>query len=173
MGRVSSMWEDSPEDGIYMVIRLASAAVTARLLSLHGVAVATAKNHHFVVDSPLYLGGPNEEINPVDLLLSALAAHSMFVCERAAQENGLTFDSLLMKVTGEFDPVGGSDGTGIPHFHSIRMQLHLSEGSARDAETMGEAIKTRCLVYATLARAVPIKLEIVNETNPAKSNSLS
>jgi uncharacterized OsmC-like protein len=156
-----------------MVIRLASAVVTARLLSLHGVAVATAKNHHFIVDSPLHLGGPNEEINPVDLLLSALATHSAFVCERAAQENGITFNGLMVKVTGEFDPVGTPDGTGVPYFHSIKMQLHLSEGSASDAEHLGEIIKTRCLIYATLARAVPIKLEIVSETNPAKSNSLS
>jgi uncharacterized OsmC-like protein len=156
-----------------MVIRLASAVVTARLLSLPGVAVATAKNHHFIVDSPLHLGGPNEEINPVDLLLSALATHSAFVCERAAQENGLTLKGLSVRVTGEFDPVGAPDRGTVPYFNSIKMQLQLSEGSASDAEHLAEAIKTRCLIYATLARAVPIRLEIANETNAAASHSLS
>jgi uncharacterized OsmC-like protein len=156
-----------------MVIRLASAVVTARLLSLPGVAVATAKNHHFVVDSPLHLGGPNEEVNPVDLLLSALATHSAFVCERAAQENGMTIKGLTVRVSGEFDPVGAPSRGAVPFFHSIKMQLQLSEASTADAERLAEAIKTRCLVYATLARAVPIQLEIADRPNSAASHSLS
>jgi uncharacterized OsmC-like protein len=85
----------------------------------------------------------------------------------------LTLKGLSVRVTGEFDPVGAPDRGTVPYFNSIKMQLQLSEGSASDAEHLAEAIKTRCLIYATLARAVPIRLEIANETNAAASHSLS
>ena len=52
---------------------LVTASVTSHLTNEPGRAIVTARGHHFVVDSPAPLGGPNEEINPVDVLLSALA----------------------------------------------------------------------------------------------------
>lgn len=51
---------------------LITAAATARLLGDPGRALVTMRGHHLVVDAPLPLGGPNEEINPLDLLLAAI-----------------------------------------------------------------------------------------------------
>ena len=54
-----------------MTTKLATASVTSRLANLPGRAIVTARGHHFIVDSPPPLVGPNEEINPIDVLLSA------------------------------------------------------------------------------------------------------
>src|SRR6266699_1807437 len=78
--------------GKLMLPQLATASVTSRLSNLPGRAIVTARGHHFVVDSPPPLGGPNEEINPIDLLLSALATCGTFVCEKAAQEMSVLLD---------------------------------------------------------------------------------
>src|SRR4051812_25882539 len=98
-----------------MAVRLATASVISSLSGQRGRAIVTAKGHHFIVDSPLTLGGPNEEVNPVDLLLSALATHGVFVCERAAQELNLPLKSVSIAVSGSFDPRGVSGEHSDPH----------------------------------------------------------
>ena len=65
---------------------LTTAAVTTQLSNQPGRALVTARGNHFVVDSIAPLGGPNEERNPMDLLLGALATCGNFVYEKAAQE---------------------------------------------------------------------------------------
>jgi uncharacterized OsmC-like protein len=152
-----------------MVNRLASASVTAQLSGIHGRAIVSAKRHHVVVDSPIALGGPNEELNPVDMLLGALAAHSAFICERAARETGITLTRLVVRVTGEFDPRGASDPDITPYLHSLTMQLYITGPDQAAARRLGEAVQTRCLLYTTLARAVPIALEtIIERSLPAQ-----
>lgn len=59
---------------------LATVGVKAALSGMAGRSVATSRNHHFIVDSPPPLDGPNEEINPLEVLLSALATCAVFVC---------------------------------------------------------------------------------------------
>src|SRR5207248_2034885 len=81
-------------------------SVTSHLSGLRGRAIVSVRGHHFVVDSPLSLGGPSEEANPIDLLLSALASHATFVCERAAQELDIPLHSVAITAMGDFDPRG-------------------------------------------------------------------
>ncbi|NLX08247.1 MAG: OsmC family protein [Chloroflexi bacterium] len=147
-----------------MFARLSSATVTARLSGWRGRAIATAKNHHFIVDSPLALGGPNEEINPIDLLLSALATHATFVCERYAQEQGIRLEMLVVAATGEFDPRGIVRGELVePNLQQIQLRLTLAGVGFEEANALADAVRTRCPVYATLARAVPIEIRTVIE----------
>ena len=147
-----------------MVLRLATATVTARLSGQRGRAIVNAKGHHFVVDSPLTLGGPNEEINPIDLLLSALATHGTFTVERIARELGLPLTNASMLVSGSFDPRGVAGESIDPYLQTIRVRLNL-EGVTRDQALMlADAYKLRCPVYATLSKATRIDLEIVSDS---------
>ena len=68
---------------------LATSSATSRLTGAPGRSIMSARGHHFIVDSPASLGGPNEEINPLDVLLGALATCGTFVCETAAMEEGI------------------------------------------------------------------------------------
>ena len=88
--------------------------------------MVTARGHHFVVDSPAPLGGPNEEINPIDVLLSALATCGTFVCETAALELGIPLHSIAVTAAGDFDP-RGLCGQGVnPRMQAFRVRLALS-----------------------------------------------
>jgi uncharacterized OsmC-like protein len=125
--------------------------------------MVTARGHHFVVDSPAPLGGPNEEINPVDVLLSALATCGTFVCETAAQEMGIPLDSIAVTAAGDFDP-RGLCGQGVnPRMQGFRVRLVLSGPTAAQAEALVDAFRTRCPVFTTFTRAAPIEVEIVLE----------
>jgi uncharacterized OsmC-like protein len=148
--------------------RLAQTTVAARLVGLRGRAILTAKNHHVVVDSPLTLGGPNEELNPIDMLFGAVATHVIFVCERAAHENGFALTGAVARVSGTFDPHTGQDPAAVPYLQNLSVDVHLTGPTETQATLFGEAIRTRCLMVTTLARAVPIALSLNIEpvTNP-------
>ena len=144
-----------------MAARLATATVTASLSGQRGRAIVNAKGHHFIVDSPLTLGGPNEEVNPVDLLLSALATHGAFVCERAAQELDFPLKSVSMAVTGCFDPRGVTGEKIDPHMQWIRVRLEFAGVDEAQAETLVGAFQARCPIYATLSRATTVEVAVV------------
>ena len=68
---------------------LATAAVVSNLSNQPGRAIVTARGNHFVIDSVPPLEGPNEEVNPLDAMLGALATCGIFVYEKAAEEQGI------------------------------------------------------------------------------------
>jgi uncharacterized OsmC-like protein len=146
-----------------MTSTLATASVTSHLSNQAGRAIVTARGHHVIVDSPAPLGGPNEEINPVDVLLSALATCGTFVCETAAQEMDIPLHSIGVTAAGDFDP-RGLCGQGInPRMRAFRVRLALSGPTTEQAEALAEAFRTRCPVFTTFSRAAPIELEIAVE----------
>jgi uncharacterized OsmC-like protein len=143
---------------------LATASATSRLTNQPGRAIATARGHHLVVDSPLSLGGPNEEINPIDALLSALATCATFICEAAAQEQAIPLQAVAVTAAGDFDP-RGLCGEGIdPRVQAFRVRLALTGPTEEQGEALAEAFRTRCPVYTTLSRAAPIELEVMLDT---------
>jgi uncharacterized OsmC-like protein len=118
------------------------------------------RGQHVVTDSPPLLGGPNEAPNPVELLLASLAACATFVCDRAAQEMGIALQSVNVTAAGEFDPRGVCGEAYDPRFQGIRLRLTLDGVDATQREKLMQAFRTRCPVFTTLSRAVPIELTL-------------
>lgn len=152
-----------------MATPLATASVAARLSNMPGRAIVTTRGHHFIVDSPPPLGGPNEEINPVDILLSALATCGAFVCETAAAEMDIPLETIAVTAAGDFDPRGVCGEAVDPRLQVFRVRLALTGPSQAQAETLAKAFQTRCPVYTTLSRAAPIELEVTTERSFSKS----
>jgi uncharacterized OsmC-like protein len=143
------------------MMRLATAQVSSQSVGLKGRGIISAKNHHLVVDSPLALGGPNEELNPIDLLLAALASHGMFVCEKAAQELAIPLKSITITSSGDFDPRGVTGELVDPRIQTIRIWMMLCGPNPAQAEMLVAALKTRCTIYTTLSRALVMHVEVV------------
>lgn len=143
-----------------MTSALVTASSRCRLSNERGRALLTVRSHHLVTDSPPPLGGPNEAANPVELLLSALAACATFVCERAAAEKAIPLSSVSVTAAGDFDPRGVCGEPFDPRFQSIRVRIDLEGPDAAQVGTLVEAFRTRCPVYTTLARAVPIEVTV-------------
>ncbi len=149
-----------------MAPSLATASLQARLTANPGRAVVSARGHHFIVDSPAALGGPNEEVNPIDLLLSALATCGTFVCETAAREMGIALAGITVAVAGDFDPRGICGQPVAPSLQAFRVQLRLAGPDPVEAEQLVAAFRSRCPVYGTLVKAAPIAIEVILE-NPS------
>jgi putative redox protein len=141
-----------------MISNLATATANSRLSNEPGRALITVRGQHFVTDSPPNLGGSNESVNPVELLLSALAACGTFVCERAAHEQGIPLHAVNVIVAGDFDPRGVCGESFDPRFQAVRVRLSLDGPDEAQGQALVQAFKTRCPVYTTLARSVPIEI---------------
>ncbi|MCW5659182.1 MAG: OsmC family protein [Burkholderiaceae bacterium] len=139
---------------------LATASASCRLSNQAGRALVTLRGHHVVTDSPPTLGGPNEAPNPVELLLSALAACAVFVCERAAHEMGIALQSIAVTAAGDFDPRGVCGEAIDPRFQAFRVRLAMDGPDAAQAQALVQAFRTRCPVYTTLARAAPVEITL-------------
>ena len=141
-----------------MTAKLATASASCHLSNEPGRALLTVRGQHLVTDSPPTLGGPNEAANPVELLLCALAACAVFVCERAAQEMGIALNAVKVSAAGDFDPRGVCGEAVDPRFQGFKLRLVLDGPDAAQGELLLQAFKTRCPVYATLSRAAPVEL---------------
>lgn len=139
---------------------LASLQVSAQLSGIPGRAIASSRGHHLVVDSPPPLGGPNEELNPLDVLLSALATCGVFVCETKAREMGIPLRAATVTAEGDFDPRGVRGEPVNPRIQAFRVTLRLGGATPEQADALAEAFRTRCPVYTTLERAAPIDLRV-------------
>ena len=141
---------------------LATTTASATLTNVPGRALASARGHHVVVDSPPPLGGPNEELNPLDALLMALATCGIFVCETAARERGLGLRAASATVEADFDPRGVKGQDVNPKIQAFRVELELEGVSREEAAGLVEAFTRRCPVYTTLAAAAPIDIQLTS-----------
>ncbi|MBP6899388.1 MAG: OsmC family protein [Burkholderiaceae bacterium] len=141
-----------------MTTHLATASATCRLSNEPGRALLMARGQHGITDSPPTLGGPNEAVNPVELLLSALAGCAVFVCERAAQEMGVELRSISVTAAGDFDPRGVCGEAVDPRFQGFALRFSIEGPDAAQCEALLQAFRTRCPVYCTLSRAAPVEM---------------
>ena len=139
---------------------LATGSVRSQLSGIRGRAIVSARGHHLIVDSPLPLGGPNEEINPVDLLLSALGTCATFVCETVAIEQNIPLSTISAKVEGDFDPRGVCGDPVDPRIQAFRVELKMRGPNDEQAQMLVKAFQTRCPIYTTLSRSAPIEIAI-------------
>jgi organic hydroperoxide reductase OsmC/OhrA len=123
-----------------MTIQLARAVTTSRLTGVGGRAVVSMRGHHMVVDSPLPLGGPNEEINPIELLLASLATCATFVCETAAREADIPLTEVTAHVEGEFDVRGVCGEPVDPHIQAFHVALTAAGTRRHPGKNAGHGV---------------------------------
>jgi uncharacterized OsmC-like protein len=99
-------------------------------------------------------------VNPIDLLLSALVSHGLFVIEKIAQQMHIPLDDLKMTARGDFDPRGVLSEGIDAGLHTLHLQLVMSGTTEAQAEELIKVYKTRCPIYVTLARSVRIDLDV-------------
>jgi uncharacterized OsmC-like protein len=140
---------------------MATASATSTLANQAGRAIVSARGHHIIVDSPPPLGGPNQELNPLDVILAALATCGTFVIETAAGEMEIPLESVSLEAEGDFDPRGVKGVEGIdPRITEFRVKVSVVGPTEKQTETLIEEFKKRCPVYTTLSRSAPILFEI-------------
>ena len=139
---------------------LATGVVTATLSTEPGRAIVNVRNSNFVVDSPGTLGGPNEEINPLDLLLAAQGSCGVFLFEKVAADDGIPLTTASAAVEADFNPQGLRDGSASPHIQAMRVHFTITGPDSTQAQSLVDAWIKHCPIYNTLIRATEIAVSV-------------
>lgn len=139
---------------------LATASASAQLSNQRGRALLSTRGNHTAIDSTPPLGGPNEALNPIDLLLGALATCGVFLFETTAREHGIPLDDVRCEVEGDFDGRGITDADVDPRMQGYRVIVHADGPSDDQKQVLADAFRRNCPIFTTLAAGAPIDLEV-------------
>ncbi len=136
--------------------KLITSTASATLSNQAGRAILSARDHYLVVDSVPPLGGPNLDINPLDLLLGAQVSCGSHIMESAASANGIPFNRVQGTVEADYDPRGIQDGSVSPAIQTMRVHWEIDAETSEEAQFFVDQWLARCPIYATLIRAMTI-----------------
>ena len=138
-------------------VTLATAKANVELVQ-DGRAIVLARGNRMLVDSVPPLGGPNQEFNPMDMLLGALGSCGTFIYETAAKEMGIPLDAISTDVEADFAPAGLRDGAVNPRVRAFRVGIAVDGPTMEEAEMLADQFRIHCPVYTTLELSAPVTI---------------
>ena len=151
--------EDKPPEGPTLATGMAS----SKLTNQPGRAIVSARGNHFIVDSVPPLDGPNEELNPLDMLLGSQATCGLFIAERVAEEEGYDLEDIQVAVQADFDASGLAGSGADPRIQAMRVHFEIPGADEDEADFIIENFTARCPLYTTLIRATEIEITVGDE----------
>jgi uncharacterized OsmC-like protein len=115
---------------------------SARSTETFGRVLCSARQNQFVVDGPVWNGGPGEAATPGELFLAAVASCSVELLHLIARERDAGLRKVTANIQGTIDrshPVRPD----VALFNSVRLDLELEGVTDAEAEGLVEAFKGR------------------------------
>jgi uncharacterized OsmC-like protein len=116
--------------------------VRAQTTATFGRVIASARDHHLVVDGPVQNGCPGEAITPAELFLGAVAACGAELIQVIARDEGTSVRRVDVKVSGTVDR-GRQTRTDLTLFTSVRVDIGIEGVDATRAAALVEGFKRR------------------------------
>ena len=138
-------------------LELTRPLVQARMIE-KGRSLVSARGNHWIYDSVPPINGPNEEVNPLDALISALPACGIMVYEAVARENDIALNGVNATVEADLDPRGVAGADVNPRIRAFRVTMNVDGPTMEEAEMMAEQFSQRCPIYTTFVRSAPIEV---------------
>lgn len=141
-----------------------------------GRVLMSARGNHWVYDSVPPINGPNEEVNPLDGVLSAVISCGMYLYEAVGIEEDIEIEHLSSTVMGELDPRGLAGTANVnPRIRAFHITMNVDGPTAEEAAMMAETFTQHCPIHTTLSRSAPITItNVVNgeEQEPLVTEAL-
>ncbi|MFQ5692391.1 MAG: OsmC family protein [Nitrospinota bacterium] len=147
-------------------VKMATVRAASRLAG-PGRAICEVRGHHYILDAPPLIEGPNEEVNPVEAMIAPLAACAVLFLEYLSRTMGVPLEEIRAEAEGDFDPRGvkGEGGEGADAaLAALRLTYRVTPAAGADragVDRLIEAFRARCPVHRTLSKAVDIAEEVV------------
>ena len=77
--------------------------VTARSTDVFGRVLCGVRDHHFVIDGPVQNGAPGEEVTPIEVFLSAVAACGVELIQAIARKREIPLRAASVRIHGVLD----------------------------------------------------------------------
>jgi uncharacterized OsmC-like protein len=116
--------------------------VEARSTDIFGRVLCSARDHHFIVDGPVQNGCPGEEITPVELFLSAVAACGVELVHVIARDQNAPLEGVRVKIHGMADR-SRQARPDVTTLNTVRLDFTLSGTDDAHAAALVEGFKRR------------------------------
>ena len=116
--------------------------VSAKSTDVFGRVLCATRDHHFIVDGPVQNGCPGEEITPVELFLSAVAACGVELVHVIAREQTAPLERVAVQIHGESDRAKQTR-TDVSTLNSVQLDFQLWGVSDAQAAALVEGFKRR------------------------------
>jgi uncharacterized OsmC-like protein len=116
--------------------------VAARSTDIFGRVLCSARDHHFIVDGPVQNGCPGEEITPVEVFLSAVAACGVELIHVMAKSENKPLDRVAVKIHGAVDRAQQAR-TDVTTFNAVRVEFTFGGCDDATAAALVEGFRRR------------------------------
>jgi uncharacterized OsmC-like protein len=133
-------------------------AAQGTLVGVTEVDIRTGE-HSFKVDEPAALGGADAAANPVQYALASLGSCQAITYQFWAEQLGIGFDSLSVRVEGDLDIRGflGFDDGVRPGLSAVRVEVTVTGPESPERyEELAAAVDQHCPVLDLFANPVPV-----------------
>jgi uncharacterized OsmC-like protein len=128
--------------------------ISARSTDVFGRVLCSARNHHFIVDGPVYNNCPGEALTPMETFLSGVAACGVELIHVIAREQNIPLSRVAVNIHGVVDRSKQSR-PGVTTFNSVSVDFTLWGTDAANAAALVDGFKGRCPLFGTVSVAVP------------------
>ena len=115
--------------------------------------------HSFKVDEPAALGGADVAANPVQYALASLGSCQAITYQFWAEQLGIGFDTLSVRVEGDLDIRGflGFDDSVRPGLSAVRVEVTVTGPESPERyQELAAAVDQHCPVLDLFANPVPV-----------------
>lgn len=116
--------------------------VAARSTDVFGRVLCNTRDHHFVVDGPVPNGCPGEEVTPVELFLSAVAACGVELIHVIARRESVPLDRVAVSIYGANDGTKQTR-TDVSTLNTVHIDFTLWGADGAQAAALVESFKRR------------------------------
>ena len=116
--------------------------IAAQSTDTFGRVLCSARDHHFLVDGPVQNGCPGEEITPVELFLTAVAACGVELIHVIAKTENTPLDKVAVKIYGANDRTKQAR-TDVTLLNTVRVDFTLTGCDDASAAALVESFKRR------------------------------
>ena len=129
------------------------------------------RQHRLIVDEPKTIGGTDEGVSPVELILAALATCQEISYKAYATALNITLEKVSVKLTGTLDLKGflGIDQTIRPGFQNIQGTVDIqSTADSKTIENLKSIVDKHCPVLDILNKGVTVQLDLAENEKERK-----
>lgn len=116
--------------------------VAARSTDVFGRVLCDTRDHHFIVDGPVQNGCPGEEITPIELFLSSIAACGVELVHVIARDTNIPLERVSVGIHGEVDRAKQTRAD-VSTMNSVYLDFTLWGADAAQAAALVEGFKRR------------------------------
>ena len=122
----------------------------ARSTDAFGRVLCSAREHHFVIDGPIWNGCPGEALTPGEAFLARVAACGVELAQVIGREDGIDLGRVAVRIHGLVDrerPVRED----LTVFNRVEMRFEISGVDENQARSVVERMGRRCPLYGSVA----------------------